>query len=84
MRTNKLKEIVKNDAQFKNIEKLYLSILNNRGNIIHNSKDSKVIHDILGEGTVAKVDQIQAENEELKLTIQNLVVLLREESNRCK
>ena len=38
----------------------------------------------MGEETVAKMDQIQAENDELKLTIQNLVLLLREESNRCK
>lgn len=75
---------MKSDPQFQKVERLYMSILLNRDNIMKNTRDTQLISEILGTELMAKMTETEIENKELRITIQNLVTILREESTRCK
>lgn len=61
-----------------------MSILMNREVINNNKKDTKLLSEILGAEVMSKMTETEVENRELKITTQNLVNVLRDESNRSK
>lgn len=49
---------------------------------IGNDKNMKVINEVLGNELISKMTEHEVENRDLKITVQNLVNMLREESQR--
>lgn len=75
--------MLKQNKEFSRLEQLYTSILMNKDKItIGNDKNMKVINEVLGNELISKMTEHEVENRDLKITVQNLVNMLREESQR--
>jgi hypothetical protein len=77
-----LRMLLKTSAPFQTLEKLYASLLLSKAHNSSIDKDSELISKLLGEEAVNKVTKTEQENQELKLTVQNLVTVVREVSGK--